>query len=508
MSPAKLFSILLAASTVEMAAASTSLTDGRFDLTGNVHKGVVSYLGIPYAQPPVGELRWRAPQSLAADATIRNLGQFGPHCAQPYIEAMADQNVDPAQTSEDCLYLNVWAPEDADDHPYPVMVWLHGGGFRIGGAGLELYNGEQLAREGVVVVTINYRLGRLGFFAHPALHQEGEAPGNFGLLDQIQALRFVREHIGTLGGDPENITLFGESAGGASVLYLMVTKQARGLFDKAIVQSGAIDLPEFSQKQMASIAETFTTNAGVPEASAVQLRELPLDTVLTTEPQGKTDTMPFIDGQLIEQSLYQAFEQGDIAPVPLLIGSNDFEAGFFPPGFSLRVPDVMGPELWQQAQAYTDSYASVDNSEFKSEKERTYAQAAQIATDLFVTLGTRRVAQAHAANGNPTYRYVFTYVPPSERDKTLGAIHTADINYVFGNDLAEDAQEMGQEVRKRWVNFARSGKPTADNQPPWPAYQLSDESLWHFTSRGTHAGPDANAARLDFLESLGSLQIN
>ncbi|MDQ7732387.1 carboxylesterase family protein [Halomonas sp. SpR1] len=510
MSPAKLISILLAASAVDMASASTTLTADNVELTGSVQNGVVSYLGIPYAQPPSGEWRWRAPRPLPMGEPVRNLGHFGPSCAQPYIEAMADQNVDPEKTSEDCLYLNVWAPEDASDQPYPVMVWLHGGGFRIGGTGLELYNGEQLAREGVVVVTLNYRLGRLGFFAHPALQQEDEATGNFGLLDQIQALRFVRKHIGTLGGDPGNITLFGESAGGASVLYLMAAKQARGLFDKAIVQSGAIDMPELSRAEMAELASVFADNAGVAEASAEQLRALPLETVLATLPQGKTDTMPFIDGRLIEQSVYQAFERGEVAPVPLLIGSNDYEAGFFPPGFSLRVPDIMGPELWRQAQAYADGYAQASGVEAENDGHDTYAQAAQVATDLFVTLGTRRVARAHAARGKPTYRYEFTYVPPGERNETLGAIHTADINYVFGNNLADDAdtQAMGRELRKRWVAFAKSGKPNDDDQPTWPTYGQDDETLLHFTPQGTRMGAESNAARLNFLESLGSLQIN
>ncbi|WP_447529756.1 carboxylesterase/lipase family protein [Vreelandella sp. TE19] len=505
MSPAKLFSILLAASAVDMAAASTSLTTEHLELTGESHSGVVSYLGIPYAQPPVGARRWRAPEPLTDTTPVHNLGRFGPGCAQPYIQAMADQNVDPEQTSEDCLYLNVWAPEDAAERAYPVMVWLHGGGFRIGGSQLGLYNGEALAREGVIVVTLNYRLGRLGFFAHPALGDEES--GNFGLLDQIQALRFVHQHIGALGGDPDNVTLFGESAGGASILYLMAARQAQGLFHKAIVQSGAIDMPELSGEQMATLGERFARNAGVADADAEALRSLPLEAVLNTSPQDKTDTMPFIDGKLVEQSVYQAFAEGEVVPVPLLIGSNDYEAGFFPPGFSLRVPEMMSAEQWRKATAYTDDYGVAQDAD---PSQRRYAQAAQIATDLFVTQGTRRVARDHAAQGNPVYRYSFTYVPPSERDTTLGAIHTADVHYVLGNALSGDAdtQAMSAELQKRWAAFARTGEPTARHQRRWPGYQRSNEILLHFTSDGTRTGADQASARLDFLESLDSLQIN
>ncbi|RAW08230.1 carboxylesterase [Halomonas elongata] len=465
-------------------------------LEGEARDGVVAYLGIPYARPPVGAWRWRAPRPLPAGETVRNLGRFGPDCAQPYLPAMGEQNVEPASTSEDCLYLNVWAPADAGERAYPVMVWLHGGGFRIGGSSLPLYNGDVLAREGVVVVTLNYRLGRLGFLAHPAWQEDGDSAGNFGLLDQCEALRFVRRHIGAFGGDPDNVTLFGESAGGSSVLYLMASPRARGLFDRAIVQSGAIDLPEFDRARMAGIAEAFAANAGLATPDAAGLRALPLETVLGTGPQDKTDTMPFIDGDVVPCGLYEAFAQGRVAPVPLLIGGTDHEAGFFPPGFSLRVIDAMGPARWRQAQAFLDP------------EQSDYARAARLATDLFVTLGTRRVARAHAANGHATYRYEFAYVPPGARGDALGAVHTDDIPYVFGNALPAGAGATAEALRRRWVAFARSGQPTADGQRPWPAYWPDDETLLHVTDDGERLGPEPGRARLDFLASLDSLQIN
>ncbi len=486
-------------------------SDSATGLTQQHSRGVVSTLGIPYAKPPVGNLRWRAPQPLDADQPIQNLGYFGPSCAQNYLPALGDNNIDTDSTSEDCLYLNVWAPEDAGTHLYPVLVWLHGGGFRIGGAALPLYNGKTLAAQGVVVVSLNYRMGILGFFAHPSVTEQGRLSGNFGLQDQIAALTFVREHIAKLGGDASNITLVGESAGAASTLYLMASEASHKrdstaslpLFDKAIVQSGAIDLPEYDRQRMEEIATNFTRDSGLAEqnspVSAKQLRELPLAEVLAAEPTSRAATMPYIDGTGIGRSIYQTFNQGEQLEVPLLIGSNSYEAGFFPEGFSMRLLKKMSAKQWQLARSLSDGYG----------REGDYWHAAQLATDLFATLGTRQVARDHAALGVPTFRYFMSYVPPSQRDEFPGTIHTADVHYLFGNEMPADARPFSQQLQKSWIQFARTGNPSLpDLQLNWPGYSAESEQLLLMENNGDQVGSDPAPARLDYLQSLDSLQIN
>ncbi|MEN6670349.1 carboxylesterase family protein [Psychrobacter sp. B38] len=475
-------------------------------------EGVTRTLGIPYAKPPVNSLRWRAPQTLESTAPIQNLGHFSDSCAQSHMAALGDNNVDGANTSEDCLYLNVWAPDDALEHPYPVLVWLHGGGFRIGGAAMPLYNAQHLAAQGAVVVTLNYRLGILGFFAHPAITEQGKLSGNFGLQDQIAALKFVHQHIAKFGGDDRNITLVGESAGGSSALYLMASKEDKKieekqatvpLFDKAIVQSGALDLPEYDRQRMEKIAATFAQQAGLNQenrsVSAQALRALPLSKVLAAEPQARSDTMPYIDGTGIGRSVYKTFQDGEQLKVPLIIGSNNYEAGFFDKEFSLRVINKMSAKQWQQTLRYTDGY----------NREGKYWDAAQVATDLFATLGTRQIARAHAASNTDTFRYYMRYVPKSKRQQTPGTIHTADVNYLFGNDIESDSRPFSQRLQKQWIHFAMTGNPSLPEENlDWPNYSVKTERLLIMDNEQNHVGRDPAADRLNYLESLGSFGIN
>ncbi len=391
---------------------------------------------------------------------------LGKACLQVSAPRGPESALTPDQMSEDCLSLNVWRPAAPAGGPLPVLVWIHGGAFRLGSSALRLYDGAALARQGVLVVSLNYRLGVFGFLAHPLLRSlAGQPLANLGLLDQIAALHWLRQNLPALGGDPGRITLMGESAGGASVAYLMGSPLARGLFQQAIVQSGALDLPELSLAQAQQRAEAHLRPLLPAESRLADLQGLPAAQLLAL-PIPRPDTMPVIDGVVLPQGLVAAFKQGQAARIPLPIGSNDNEAGFFPPDWSLGAVRGMGP-AWPQVKAAYG--ASVDASDAPV--------AARVATDLFATLPTAQVAQAHSAQGLPVYRYLFTQVPASQRASQAGAIHTQEIPCVFGNLLpaqqgAEDLA-VSERVQARWVAFVRSGQPQAQAQglPEWPRWQ-------------------------------------
>ena len=290
-------------------------------LAGVAEGDVQVFRGIPYAAPPVGALRWHEPEPAAPWRGVRDASRYGAACPQPPLHKEAWAQVGP--TSENCLFLNVWRPARAGS--YPVMVFVHGGAFTYGAAGVPLYDGANLARRGAVIVTINYRLGRLGFFAHPALTDDdpdGEL-GNYGIMDQIAALRWVRSNIAAFGGDPHNVTLFGESAGAGSVQVLMGSPAARGLFQKAISESGAggaVLAPiRGGPKSAEAQGKAWAVGIGVPDATAAQLRALPLDRVIGA-------AFPFIDGKVVVASPGEPFLCGTEAKIPLLIGANSDES--------------------------------------------------------------------------------------------------------------------------------------------------------------------------------------
>lgn len=433
-------------------------------VSSHLQGDVASFLGIPYAQPPVGALRWQAPQPLARWSGLRQALAPGKACLQVMAPRGPEAAITPDQMSEDCLSLNVWRPAAAAARPLPVLVWIHGGAFRLGAAGLPLYDGAALARRGVLVVSLNYRLGVFGFLAHPLWQaRPGQPQANFGLLDQIAALQWLRQNLPALGGDPGNITLMGESAGGASVAYLMGSPLAQGLFHKAIVQSGALDLPELTLAQARERAEVHLRALLPAEPRLADLQALPADRLLSL-PIPRPDTMPVIDGLVLPQGLVAAFKQGQAARIPLLIGSNDHEAGFFPPDWSLGVVRGMG-SAWPEVRAAYG--ARVDAPDARV--------AARVATDLFATLPTAQVAQAHSAQGLPVYRYFFTQVPAALRATQAGAIHTQEIPYVFGTlapgQQGADDLALSERMQARWLAFARTGQPQLASQPEWPRWQ-------------------------------------
>jgi para-nitrobenzyl esterase len=462
-----------------------------------VRNGPTEYfLGIPYAAAPIGELRWKAPQPASDWTGVRQAIQFGPACPQLRAPRAPESCLFDRPMREDCLTLNIWRPTRREDGPLPAMVWFHGGAFRLGGTSLEQYDGSSLAGHGVIVVTVNYRLGIFGVFPHPALT---EPSANFGLLDQIAALGWVQRNIAAFGGDPDKVTAFGESAGGASVAYLMAAPAARGLFAKAIIQSGALDLPEVSRnavaEQMAAAVE------GLPHATAAELRSIPAAMLLQI-PLPRTATMPYIDGVVVPMKMTESFRKGAFTRVPMLIGTNSFEAGFFGPAWYETVPQKMG-DLWERARTLTDGYGT-GNDELR---------AAQIGTDRFATMNTRTIARAAAQHQVPVFRYYFCHVSASQRGTLPGAIHTAEIPYVFGT-LSGDTQDnpedlsVSRQIQSRWIAFARNSSPSPPGALTWPEYSPEGKTILCIAHSGEQLISEPRPALLDLLEQHGSFQMN
>jgi para-nitrobenzyl esterase len=472
---------------------------------GTASGGVLIFKGIPYAAPPIGALRWRPPQPVAGWPQTRDATQFGAACPQP---ERPDRPLKLGPTSEDCLYLNIWTPALAGRHP--VMVWLHGGAFRIGSGSVPIYDGTQFAKSGVVLVTLNYRLGRFGFFAHPALAaaNPADARGNYGLMDQAAALEWVKANIAAFGGDPGNVTLFGESAGGASVLHLLTSPKAAALFQKAIVESGGghqIDRALDTTRLRSSLTEegiAWARGLGVaPDADASALRAFTTAQVLGDGQlaAGLAAVGPVIDGDWVPDDPGVRLQHGDFQHVPVLIGANSYEASV------LTAFETTPTQLVQRA--------GIDRAKL----ERLYAGmavdeaalAARAFGDATFVSGARFVAGAVSNRDLPAYLYHFDYVLERRRGKVAGAGHGTEIPYVFDSfgELppivrllttgADD--EMARRVHRYWVNFATTGDPNGAGQPNWPRYARdSDETL--VLRPQTVAVAGFRAAPLDFFQ--------
>ena len=427
---------------------------------GALEDGVTVFRGLPYAQPPTGALRWRAPRALAPWTEVRAATAAQPACPQKRGLSL-EGGGDPGRIDEDCLYLNVFAPPADGNAKRPVMVWIHGGALIFGAGSLPIYDASALARRGAVVVTINYRLGPLGFFAHPAL--EAEAPNgavNFGLLDQIAALQWVRGNIAAFGGDASNVTVFGQSAGAQSVLALMASPLAAGLFEKAIAQS-PYGLPSHTRAKAVATGVAIASAVGLngSGASASALRQVPADRMAALEGQSLSLAPGFIVGDAaVPQPVLQAFQRGREAPVPLVIGSNSDDASVAL-AFGIQ-PAALVAKLGGAKSLVRRLYPGVAGD---SELGR------QVARDAVFTAFARRIAYLHVQRA-PTWRYYFDHGRPP------GAGHGAEVPYVMGT--AASCQCLGapasaadraveQRVGDRWVAFARTGKPDAG--VPWLA---------------------------------------
>lgn len=448
---------------------------------GKTSRGVAVFKGIPYAAPPVGDLRWKPPAALPAWQGIRKAHSFGAACIQPRSNAVGIYTNPPAKIAEDCLTLNIWRPEKAKGAP--VIVWIHGGALVTGYSHEAMYDGARLAARGAIVVSINYRLGVLGYMAHPALSAESSAgvSGNYGLLDQIAALHWVKTNIGAFGGDAGNVTIAGESAGALSVLYLMASPEARGLYHKAILQSGyMISTPSLKEARHGEIpAEAM--GAGVAAAlGAADLRALrAIDPVALTDGAAKAGYFPWgtVDGKVLPRQLVDTFDRGEQAPVPVLAGFNIGE---------IRSLRMLAPPPPASAAAYEaairERYGDLADAWLKRYPAQDLAEAI-LATPRDAMYGwtAERLAVKQTGLGQNAYLYLFDHGYPAASEAGLHGFHAAEIPYVFGtaSDTPPywpkipdtlDERRFAAAMGDYWVSFARTGKPEAAGQAAWRPY--------------------------------------
>jgi len=464
---------------------------------GAEQDGLRSFLGVPYAMAPVGDLRWRAPQPLPAWSGTRDALQFGPQCMQgqrgPAASAM----------SEDCLFLNLWVPGKGIMHRLPVLVWVHGGAFKVGSASQPLYDGASLARAGMIVVTLNYRLGKLGFLAHPALTQEHpEGPlGNYGLMDILAALKWVQTNIKSFGGDPNKVTLAGQSAGGAAVYDLMSSPLSAGLYARAIIESGVFSSASttMAKAESSGAAAALSWDANAKDAAA--LRKVSAARIQGDGPALAGDFGPMIDGKVLPEDVAMAFDEGKIASVPLLIGSNSYEVGFFG-DVGKGLAQRLGPE-WRKVTAVYDGYGT----------NRTELIEQQLATDMMITAPTRTAARAAAAHGSPTFLYYYSYVRPAQRAGVPGASHMDEVYALFGHmnlmagGSAEqaDALPVVAAMQERWARFVIKGNPATKSEP-WPRLDLENPQLLEFSDGGEFVRENFAGDRLDLAAAMPRIE--
>ncbi|MES2100064.1 MAG: carboxylesterase family protein [Pseudomonadota bacterium] len=464
-----------------------SIEGGR--VAGRLDGALATFQGIRYAAPPVGDLRWRAPQPVVPWPGVQSALKPGAACIQKPEMSIDNGGGDVRPIAEDCLFLNVWTPAADAGAKLPVMVWIHGGALVFGSGGTPIYSGAPLAARGAVIVTINYRLGALGFFAHPSVAKPGDDV-NFGLLDQIAALRWVQRNVAAFGGDPGNVTIFGQSAGAESVLALFVSPLATGLFHKGIAQS-PYGIPSHT------LAKARTTAANVAaglkldgaKASAADLRAVPAEAFAPRVGPGESLAPSFIVGdRALPQTILASFRKGTEAQLPLIIGSTS-DDGSVAVAFGMD-PAALVKKLGVARIAVKSLYP----------KELTDAQLGrQTARDLAFTAFARRIAWLHTARA-PTWRYYYDYVGEGVRGQQAGVPHGADIPYTMGTAAACDclgaaptAQDRAaaQRASQLWFDFAASGTPVPRAAEAWPRDGRRD-------ARVLELG-DTDAVRADFM---------
>jgi para-nitrobenzyl esterase len=470
-----------------LAADTVKVEQGQLTGTSTSAPDVRAYKGIPYAAPPVGDLRWAPPKPPAQWKGVRPATAFGNACPQTPYPASSVYFLPPEPMSEDCLYLNVWTAARSSSEKRPVMVWIHGGALTRGSGSVPTYDGTNFARHGVVLVSINYRLGILGYFAHAELSHAA----NFGVLDQIAALQWVHKNIAAFGGDPGNVTIFGESAGSWSVNLLVATPLARGLFHRAIGESGAQFAP------MRTLPNAEHTGAQFSESLAA-LRAKSADELLKMP----WASNPVVDGSTFPQDVYATFAQGKQNDVPMLAGSNaDESTSLFP------WPSNISATSWI-AQARR-SYGDLTDEFLKIYPAATDAEAlvSQYAAfrDLAFTWQMRAWVRMQTRTGkSKAYLYQFTRVPPGPESARLRSFHASEIAYVFGNldpprpwEAAD--RELSSQMLSYWVNFATHGDPNGKGLPAWPAYdETTDRNIVFGEKISTATGLNRDA--LDFFD--------
>jgi para-nitrobenzyl esterase len=450
-------------------------------IEGKVDGKLRVFRGIPYALPPVGQARWKPPSPMPRWEGVRKATEFGPACHQPTTKVQTIYTRDPFPMSEDCLTLNIWAPADARNAP--VFFWIYGGALTAGASREPLYDGARLAAGGVIVVSINYRLGVLGWLAHPELSAESAdgVSGNYGLLDQIEALRWVRRNIRAFGGDPSNVTIAGESAGGLSVMYLMAAPAARGLFSKAIAQSAyMISTPELKQRSHGSVAaeESGTRLAAALHVQNVAaLRAMDAQALTDAAPAAGYAPWPTVDGRTLPRQLVDVFDRGEQSPVPLLAGFNSGEIRSLmalaprPPANAAEYERIIRERYLELADEFLKLYpgTNLQESILATTRDALYGWTAE------------RLVRKQASSGVSSFLYYFDHGYPAADSAGLHSFHASELPYVFGTfdvtapnwpRIPLNPQEMGlsEAMIGYWTSFARTGRPQSANQPDWPAY--------------------------------------
>lgn len=515
------FTILLAraADSNDQVTIKSGLLRGAANSDGSVRM----FKSIPFAAPPAGDLRWRAPQPAAKWAGARDASKFGPACLQTNV--FGDIYFRDAQPSEDCLNLDIWIPAKAEGKRIPVFLWFYGGGLVAGSSSEPRYDGENLAKKGIIVVNANYRIGIFGFFAHPELTKESEhhASGNYGFLDQVAALHWVVDNIEAFGGDPHNITIGGESAGSFSVSALMASPLSKNLFQKALGESGAF-FPD--QKtgglQLRPLAEAeqigLKFGESIGAATVAQLRAKSGEEILQAHAKqngGFGVSGPDIDGYFLSSDVLSTYAQGAQSHVPLLAGWNADEAKMMvlfnpqkptPKSFAEQAQTRFG----DQAAQFLKLYPAADD-------QQAITSAEALASDDFIAFSTWKWIDMQRKTGaSPVYQYRFEQVPATKPDAKMGPIpmseagarHACEIEYVFGTLKSQEGVpwtegdfKVSDEMSSYWANFVKTGDPNGKGLPEWPKSDAQNGyQVLHLTGKGTHAAPDDTRARYEFLD--------
>ena len=483
-----LFIVLGAAFLVANSGAAEPIQTASGTVSGVREDGITVYKGVPFAAPPVGDLRWRPPAPALSWHGTRAADTFAPACMQLGVSMPGEA---PPKISEDCLYLNIWTPAKHRAGRLPVIVWIYGGGYRNGSASMPLYWGDRLARKGVIVVTIAYRLGPLGFLALPELTRESpqKSSGNYGLMDQVAALEWVHRNIAGFGGDPARVTIAGQSSGSISVSILMASPRAKGLFQRAIGESGGLFeplqlAPSYLLANAEHDGEKYAVSLGA--SSVAELRALPASRLLGGANAGGV-THPVIEPYVLPHAPYEAFASGQQNDVPLLIGSNAEEAR--------ALTDVSHTRATTFTADIEDSFGQLPPALLAAYPHETddAAQTARLDLERDLRFGWDMWAWARlqAKTGRqPVYYYSFRRRPPFPADSVYagwGASHFAELWYVFDHlnqdrwDWTPADRKLAAEMSGYWTNFAKSGNPNGPGLPPWPTFQDSGAAVLYFS---------------------------
>jgi para-nitrobenzyl esterase len=464
---------------------------------GIVDNGVAAFKGIPFAAPPVGDLRWQAPRPVIPWNGVKQASAFALPCAQ-----VADAE---PESSEDCLYLNVWTSATSYIEKRPVMVWIHGGEFDHGATSSEVFDGTRFAQDGVVLVSIAYRLGAFGFLAHPDLRQEsGKSSGAFGLQDQIAALQWVKRNIRRFGGDPERVTVFGVSSGGIAISLLAGSSAARGLFQRAISESGGAFGPPtkdalLSLETAENVGKDLLKRLGAADIQAARL--IPAEKVLDAASEGNgLKFWAVLDGEILHAPNAEAYRAGRFNDVPILIGFNSGEGvGEAPPDTTARSFSEIGKDAPAACAPQIAAVLALYPHETDAVAVRSYED---LSRDSGTGWNSWTWARLHAHHGHSrVFLYYFDVSPP---DSTVGAYHGAETPYVFGRPSAtariEDAQ-VSQLMRRYWINFAKSANPNGPGLPSWPAFSDNASDAMIF-DRNSSARRLPNVDRMRAIDSF------